>query len=117
MRRGALSRASVTFLCCLLAVPTLTKLTDGIRCDSPAVALAAGAALGALFLTVRPILRLLTLPIGCLTLGLFGYALDAGLIFALGAYLPGFHVASPLWALLAALFIACAQAIAGGLNR
>jgi len=117
MHRVRLSRTSVTFWCCVLAVPTLTKLTDGIKCDSLYLALIAGAALGVVYLLIRPVLRILTLPIGCLTLGLFGFVLDAGLIYLMGQYLPGFHVASFEWALLAALFIAGVQTIAGALNR
>ncbi len=117
MHRVRLSHASVTFWCCVLAVPTLTKLTDGIRCDSLYLALLAGAALGVVYLVIRPVLRILTFPIGCLTLGLFGFALDTGLIYLMGQYLPGFHVASLQWALLAALFIAGVQTIAGALNR
>jgi len=112
-----MGRSSVTFWCCVLAVPTLTRLTDGIRCDSVYLAVLAGAALGVVYLLIRPVLRILTLPIGCLTLGLFGFALDAGLIYLMGQYLPGFHVASLEWALLAALFIAGVQTIAGAFNR
>jgi putative membrane protein len=112
-----MSRPSITFWCCVLAVPTLTKLTDGIRCDSLYLALLAGTALGVIYLLIRPILRILTLPIGCLTLGLFGFVLDAGLIYLMGEYLPGFHVASLEWALLAALFISAVQVITNALNR
>ena len=112
-----MSHPSITFWCCVLAVPTLTKLTDGIKCDSLYVSLLAGAALGVVYLVLRPVLRILTLPIGCLTLGLFGFALDAGLIYLMGMYLPGFHVASLEWALLAALFITGVQTIASALNR
>jgi putative membrane protein len=112
-----MSHPSITFWCCVLAVPTLTKLTDGIKCDSLYLAVLAGAALGVVYLVLRPVLRILTLPIGCLTLGLFGFALDAGLIYLMGQYLPGFHVASLQWALLAALFITGVQTAAGALNR
>ena len=117
MRSARLSRRALTFWCCVLAVPTLTRLTDGIRCDSLYLAFAAGAALGVVYLLVRPILRILTLPIGCLTLGLFGYGIDAALIYALGEYLPGFHVASLESALLAAVFLSAVQMIAYAFNR
>ncbi len=117
MRKAGLSRTAVTFWCCVLAVPALTKLTDGIQCDSLYLAVLAGAALGVVYLLIRPILHILTLPIGCLTLGLFGYVVDAGLIYAMGQYLPGFHVATPVWALIAALFIAGVKIIAGAFNR
>ena len=117
MRRARLSHWSVTFLCCLLAVPTLPKLVGGISYDSLYLGVAAGAALGLVYLLVRPVLRILTLPIGCLTLGLFGYGLDAAMIYALGEYLPGFHVASLESALLAAVFLSAVQMIAYAFNR
>ncbi len=64
MDRPRLSRPSITFWCCVLAVPTLTKLTDGIQCDTLYLAFAAGAALGVVYLVLRPVrVRILTLPI------------------------------------------------------
>jgi putative membrane protein len=117
MRRARLSRTSVTFWSCVAAVPALTRLTYGIRSDSLQASLAAGVILGIFFLTLRPVLKLLTLPIGCMTLGLFSFGIDAALIWALGEYLPGFYVASVGWALLAALFLSGVRIIAGGFNQ
>jgi len=117
MRRARLSHWSVTFLCCLLAVPTLPQLVGGISFDSMYLGVAAGAALGVAYLLIRPILRILTLPIGCLTLGLFGYGLDAAMIYALGVYMPGFHVSSLESALVAAIFLSAVQMIAYAFNR
>ena len=83
MKKKRASR-TVTFLCCLLAVPGVESMVDG---TDPALAftrpaLSVGAALGLLHLLVRPLLRLISAPLGCLTLGLFGMVIDVGLIYA-----------------------------------
>jgi hypothetical protein len=72
-----LSRASVTFWCCVLAGAGADEADrrHPVRLDVPGAR--RRAALGIVYLLVRPVLRILTLPIGCLTLGLFGFGLDA----------------------------------------
>ena len=112
MSRPRLSRVSLPFWCCLLGIPTCVELLEGIRSPSLGVSLLAGALLGALYMLIRPALRLLTFPIGCLTLGLFGLGMDAAFFLLLPRFIPGFQVASPEWALLAALLINGACAIA-----
>ena len=73
-RRGV--SHTIIFLCCLLAVPTVAMamgvypMDAGLDVLKPA--LLVGALLGLAHLVLRPVLRLLFAPIGCLTLGLFG---------------------------------------------
>lgn len=100
------SRSWFVFLCCLLGVPTCTYMLPGaFACDRPETALGAGMLLGIAHVLLRPVLRLLSAPIGCLTFGLFGLVIDVGLIYACAHYIPGFAVLDPLYALLTALFI------------
>ena len=61
--------------------------------------------LGGFFYLVRPLLKLLTLPIGCLTMGLFSLALDTGAIYLMSVYLPGFSLDGPEWALAIAAIL------------
>ena len=106
----------VVFLCCVLAVPTVGVLMGllaepeggwlgeaGLSLLRPW--LATGAILGAAHVLLRPILRLLSAPIGCLTLGLFGFVIDIGLIYGCAAFVNGFEVASLLYAALTAIVI------------
>lgn len=48
---------------------------------------------------IRPVLRLLTLPITIITLGLFSFVLNALLFWAMALIVPGFQVAG-FWAAL-----------------
>ena len=100
------SRSWLVFLVCVLGVPTATTLMEGaFFVESPRRALAAGVLLGLAHVLLRPVLRLVTAPIGCLTLGLAGIAIDVGLIYGCARYVPGFEVLSPPFAVLTALFI------------
>ena len=60
---------------------------------------------------LRPLLKLLTLPLTCLTLGLFSFVLNAFLFWLVGQYTPGFHVAG--WQ--APLFGSVVMSLVGGL--
>ncbi len=54
---------------------------------------------------IRPVLKILTLPITLLTFGLFSIVLNALLFYAMTFIVPGFEVAGFLWALLGALVL------------
>ena len=113
-KKPQFSRNTLTFLCCLLAMPTATYLIPGIAADTIETAILAGAVLGGCYLLVRPILRVLTLPIGCLTLGLTNLLIDVALIEALPKVFPGFTVSGFQAALLSALLVNGVCMITGG---
>lgn len=60
---------------------------------------------------LRPLLKALTLPLTCLTLGLFSFVINAFLFWLVGQYTPGFHVAG--WQ--APLFGSVVMSLVGGL--
>ena len=109
------SRSWLVFVCCLLALPTSTYLLEGgISADSPQQALLAGALLGAAHVILRPVLRLISLPLGCLTLGLFGVVIDVALLYGCSHLVEGFHILSLPYALIVAMFVNIICLIAGG---
>ena len=105
---------AVTFLCCVLGVPTCAKLLPGITATDVMAAAQAGILLGLAYLLLRPALKLLTLPIGCLTLGLTNFAIDVGLLYGCSYLIEGFAVESVIAAIGAALLINGISAFAGG---
>ena len=113
------------FLICVLAAPTCGVLMGELTLpaqpldDLPALIellrpwLAVGALLGAAHLLLRPVLRLLSAPIGCLTLGLFGLVIDVALIYGCAWLADGFVLSGPLYAVLTALLINAIAAVTG----
>ncbi len=105
---------AVTFMCCVLGVPTCAKLLPGIVTADYMAALQAGVLLGVAYLLLRPALKLLMLPIGCLTLGLANFAIDVGLLYGCAYLIEGFSVESVIAAIGTALLINAISAFAGG---
>ena len=110
-------RRTIIFLSCLLALPTVACLMYGMpeKADFAVFRpmLMAGALLGLAHLLIRPLLRLITAPLGCLTFGLSGTAIDIALIYACDHFVDGFSVPGFLYALLTAMFINAVTAFTG----
>ena len=122
MRRSSArpSRSFVVMVTCILAVPTVACIMQFISIHSQAELklavpyLIVGTALGIAHLILRPVLRLITAPLGCLTFGLSGTVIDVALIYLSARALPTFQVPSLLYALLTAILINGICAFAGG---
>jgi len=78
-------------------------------------AVVAVAVLAILNLTVRPILKLLSLPITCLTFGLFTLVINALMMFLTGQLVAGFIVGGFWNALVLSVIYAVASAILNGI--
>ena len=118
MKRKRGERWPIIFLTCTLAVPAVAALM-GYYGGMPTLeqatpALVMGGLLGVAHLVLRPILRVVFAPLGCLTLGLFGMVIDVGLLYASNLLVKGFEVPSLLYAVLTAMVINGVCAIAAG---
>ncbi|HSV94749.1 MAG TPA: phage holin family protein [Spirochaetia bacterium] len=71
---------------------------------------------GVLSVILKPILILLTLPVNFMTLGLFTFVINAGLIMLMGQIVPGFGVKNFGTALLAAVVLALLNVVLGKLR-
>lgn len=109
--------AFVSLIACILVVPTVAVImgflpkTQNWEIYLPCMAV--GAVLGIAHIVLRPILRLVTLPLGCITLGLSGTAIDIALIYFSASFINGFEVPSLLYALLTALAVNVVKRVVG----
>lgn len=104
----------ITFMCCVLSMATLPYLLPGVTAAQPQAAVAAGVILGLAYLLIRPVMRILTLPVGCLTLGIFNFVIDVGLIYLSTQLIDGFMVDGVMSAVLSAVLVNSVCAIVGG---
>ncbi len=108
-RRVNPPRRTLIFLTCVLAVPTVPSLIYGApdmtNVEAMLPYLLVGALLGLIHLFLRPIIRALSAPLGCLTLGLSGTVIDVALIYLSARLLPGFPAPEFLCAALTAFLI------------
>ncbi|MDO4483483.1 MAG: phage holin family protein [Clostridia bacterium] len=88
------------------AIVLCERYLDGIRAASLTYAIIAGLLVAAVYLLLRPLARVLTKPLGCLTFGLFGTVVDAALIMLISRVMGNlFMVDSIVWAAAAAVTV------------
>ncbi len=85
-------RLVITWLINAIALIALPYIFRSISVDSFMTALIVAVVLGLINTLIRPILVILTLPVTLLTLGLFIFVINGLLFWAVGSFLPGFHV-------------------------
>lgn len=114
----------LVFLTCVLAVPTCGMLLGELSLpagplNEAAIELlrpwvAVGTLLGVAHLILRPVLRFLSAPLGCLTLGLFGFVIDVALIYGCDFLVDGFRISGLPYAILTAILINVISVVVGG---
>jgi putative membrane protein len=94
-----------------LSLMVVAYLLPGIRLEGIGAALIAPIVIGLVNATVGFVLKILTLPLTVLTLGLFWLVINA-LMLQLAAYLvPGFYVAGFWWAFSGAILLSIVSMI------
>ncbi len=86
-----------------IALAVTASFLDGIMVDGFAALLRASIIIGLVNAFVRPVLRLITLPINLLTLGLFHFVLNGVLLYMVSWFSPGFHIAGVVTAIVGSL--------------
>ncbi len=94
-----------------VALLVVTQIVPGFAVASFYYALIAALILGLVNAVIRPVLIVLTLPLNILTLGLFTFVINAGLIWFVSTFVKGFEVAGFLPALLAAIILWAAAVV------
>ena len=85
-------RLLLTWLINAAALLALKYIMPSITVDSFITALIVAIVLGFINTLIRPIFVILTLPVTILTLGLFIFVINGLLFWAVGSFVPGFHV-------------------------
>jgi len=89
-----------------LALMAVAWFLPGVTVDTWGAAIFAGLALGLVNALLRPVLKVLTLPINIMTLGIFGLVLNAFLFWLVSEGVQGFSVTGPLYSLMGAVLTA-----------
>jgi putative membrane protein len=92
------------------------KIVPGIKIEDWSTLGVIAVVWGVLSVILKPILILLTLPVNFLTLGLFTFVINAGLIMLMARLVPGFSVKDFSTALLSAIVLALLNVVLGRLK-
>jgi len=88
-----------------LALLAAAMIIPGFHVESFYVALIAALVLGLVNALVRPIVLILTLPITIITLGLFTFVINAGMLWFMSTMVKGITIDGFWVAVLAAIFL------------
>ena len=108
-------RFLVRLLLNAIAILVAAWLVPGVELSGTGAALAAGAVLGLVNVSIRPVLLVLTLPFTLITLGLFIFVVNAICVGLTAAVIPGFSIATYWAAFLGALVVSVVSWILNGL--
>ena len=95
----------VNVLVIAITLLLISQYVPGIVVESFYTAVVVAIVWGILGLTVRPVLKLLTLPINIITFGLFSLVLNALLFWFLATFIKGFSVTGFVPALIGTIIL------------
>jgi len=98
-------RMLVNWVLSALAVWIVSRVVPGIYVSGPVAALIAALAIGFINATVGVVLKILTLPLTLVTLGLFWLVINAFMLKFASALVPGFQVRGFMAAFLGAIVL------------
>ena len=104
----------VNYLSSVLAIFLLSKVIDTIHIGDIPSLLLMGLVLMAVNLFLKPLLLLVALPLNILTLGLFSFIVNAGMIIVADYFVAGISMGGFLNSLIAAFVISIVSHILGG---
>ncbi len=94
-----------------LGLLLVAEFLPGVTIDGLYPALIASLILGLLNVTAKPLLIILTLPISILTLGLFIFVINAGLLWFVASFVDGFSIVGFWTALFVSVIVSVISAI------
>jgi putative membrane protein len=100
----------IIIACVVLIIPRYLK---GITVDGFTTALLVALAMGFLNSFVKPVLKIISLPITFMTLGLFSLVITVGMVYLVDLYVPGFQVSGFIAPLIFSLLIGFTNSVVG----
>ena len=98
----------------VIALAIVAHLNIGVTSDGIVPLILATFTIGFVNAFIRPILTFLTMPLSCMTFGLFSYVISLVLFLLVGQIVPGFDVSFPQGAVLGSLLMSL---VAGALTH
>jgi putative membrane protein len=109
-------RLIIDWLISAVCIILIAMFVPGFAVSSFVTALIAAAVIGLLNATLGFLLKIITLPLGILTLGLFFLVINAIMLELASKIVPGFYVKSFGAAFIGAIILAILHMLLGGLS-
>lgn len=103
----------IAFIGNAIALFLTVNLVEGISIQDPVTLIIATIVIGIVNTLIRPILRLISLPITMVTFGLFAIVVNAACLGLSALFVPGFEISGIIPALIGALVLSIVSTIIG----
>ena len=100
-----------------LGLILIANIIEGVSLQGFSAALIAILVLGVANAVIRPILRILTLPLTIITLGLFTFVLNGFILYMVASVVNGFQIDGFLAAIIATILLSLVSAVANALVK
>ena len=107
----------ISFIGSAIALYITTQLVPGFNITNLTNLIIATIVIALINAFIKPILKLLTLPINLLTLGLFSIVINAVCLLIAAWIVPGFEISGIVTALIAAVVLSIVSVIIGMLTK
>jgi len=94
-----------------VALYVTTLIVPGVKVPDFGAVIVAALVLGIVNAVIRPVVLLLTLPLNVLTLGLFTFVVNAGMLYLVAGVTHRLRLESFWWALLGAIVLSVVSAV------
>jgi putative membrane protein len=88
-----------------VAIYATAYLLTAVTLPDFVTALLVALVLGVINITVKPVVKFLTIPLNFLTLGLLGFIINGAFLYLVAYLVDGFAIESFWWAILASLLV------------
>ena len=105
----------VTILLNAAAIYLTAEVLEQITLPDFVTALIVALVLGVINITIKPVVKFLTIPLNILTLGILGFIINGAFLYLATYLVDGFAIASFWWAVLASLLITFLTGVFGAL--
>lgn len=107
----------IRYIIIAIVIMIIPRYLKGITVDHFTTALIVALFMGFLQSFVKPILKIISLPITFMTLGLFSLVITVGLVYLVEAYVPGFKVSGFIAPLIFSFIVGFTSSVVGMLTR
>jgi putative membrane protein len=98
-------------------VMIIPRYLKGVTVDGFTTALFVALAMGFLNSFVKPILKIISLPITFMTLGLFSLVITVGMVYLVEVYVPGFKVSGFIAPLIFSFVVGFTNSVVGMITK
>lgn len=107
----------ISFICNAIALYIVASVVPGISVSNTMTLIIAAIVIGLINAFIKPVLKIISLPITIITLGLFAIIINA-LCLGLAAFLvPGFHIDGIIAAIIGAIVLSIVSMILGMVTK